>query len=191
MGLGGVSGRGAGLAALMAGAMALAGCQSDNAADALDIAPPAAGQPEVRQSDLRAFCPQVVLQEGTSRFDTYERGAKDDPSRLVYQASIGDVTRSCTHDGGVTTVTVAVAGRIVPGPKGKVGTINLPIRIVMLSNGAVDPANTATHQHPVQIADTVGATQFVFTKTGFSFPSGPGNIQLIAGYDEGPPPRRR
>jgi hypothetical protein len=189
MGFGGFGGRSFGFSALAVGAAVLAGCQSDNAADALNVAPPAAG--EVRQSDLRAFCPPLILQEGTSRFSSYERGAKDDPARLVYQASIGDVTRSCSHNGGVTTVTVAVAGRIVPGPKGKTGTVNLPIRIVMLANGAVDAANTATFQHPVQVGDTVGATQFIFTRTGYSFPSGVADIQLIAGYDEGPPPRRR
>lgn len=184
----GVSPRAGAVWALLGGALALAGCQSDNAADALDLSP-RAGQ--VNQSELRAFCPPITLHEGTSRYGVYERGARDDPARLQYQASISDVTRTCSYSGGLTTVTVAVAGRIVPGPRGQVGTVQLPIRVVLLQGGQVDPNHTSTQQYAVQVTDTVGATQFIYNRSSITFPTGSTNVQLLAGYDEGPPPRRR
>lgn len=188
MGVGRVRRRVLSFSVLALGAAVLAGCQSDNAADALDLAPPPSGG-DVRVSDLRAYCPPVQLREGTAYFNNYERGGKDDAGRLVYQASIADVTRSCTHANGMTTVNVAVAGRIVPGPKGKAGSLTMPIRVAMLKDGQL--AYSQLHQHQVQVGDTIGATQFVFTDSGVSFPTGPQSIVIYAGYDEGPPPRSR
>lgn len=187
MGFGGSSRQAARVAVLVAGVAMLAGCQSDNAADALDLASPPAEQ--VRASELRAFCPSVTLREGTAYFNTYERGGQDDPNRVVYQASIADVTRNCTHGGGQTNVNVAVAGRVVPGPKGRAGSVTMPIRVVMMQDGQV--TYSKLHQHTVQLGDTIGATQFIFTDPGITIPSGPSNVVIFAGYDEGPPPRRR
>ena len=169
---------------------AIAGCQSDNPDDALNLAagqPSSAQEAPVRESELRAYCPQVSLREGTASFNTYERGGKDDASRIVYQASIGDVTRNCSYSGGTTTVNLAVAGRVVPGPKGKVGSATMPIRVVMLRDGQV--AYSQLFQHSVSIPDTIGATQFVFTNNSITVPSEARNVVIYAGYDEGPPAR--
>ncbi len=185
---GGISGRSGAVGALLVALAVLAGCQSDNAADALDLAPRNAGEPPVRASELRAFCPPVQLREGTASYATYERGGQDNPARLVHQASISDVTRSCTYSGNTTTVNVAVAGRIVPGPKGKAGSIAMPIRVVALLGGEV--AYSKLHQHVVPVGDTIGATQFIFSDSGITVPSDTANVVIYAGYDEGPPRRR-
>ncbi len=56
-------------------------------------------------------------------FNTYAKGGEDDPAKLIYQASISDVTRSCSRATGMLTMNVAVAGRVVPGPAGASGTV--------------------------------------------------------------------
>lgn len=173
--------------AVLAGLAFSAGCQSNDTAGALEPKGDGTAAPQVKESELRAFCPPVMLREGTAYFSTYERGAKDkDPAKLEYQASIGDVTRSCTYPDGLLNMDVAVAGRIVPGPKGKAGTITMPIRVVVVQDGQV--VYSQLHKHPVAVTDTVGATQFVFNDAGISIPR-PSNraVVVYAGYDEGPP----
>ena len=124
---------------LLSATAIVSGCQSDKATGGLDMqggnlqqqGAQTAGPAEdvVRESELRAFCPPVSLREGTAYFTTYEKGGQDQPGSVIYQASITDVTRKCTYGTGSFGMTVAVAGRVVPGPKGNTGTITMPIRI--------------------------------------------------------------
>ncbi len=179
-----------GVSIAVAALTALAGCQSGDTLGALDVSAnqPPSEQPKeepVRLSELRAVCPSVQLREGTAYFSTYQRNQSDDPSKLIYQASISDVTRTCKHDGGSITMDIAVAGRIVPGPLGKTGTITMPIRVVVV--GADGPIYSQLHKFPVQVADTIGATQFVFNDSNVVIPEDQANaVSIFAGYDEGP-----
>lgn len=143
-------------------------------------------EPEkVKESELRAYCPQVALREGTSFFNTYQRGGEDDPAKLVYQASIADVTRSCTYGEGMLTMNIAVAGKVVPGPVGAAGAITMPIRIAVTRGDEL--LYSKLHQFPVAVGNTAGATQFVFNDPNVTFAAPTErNIQVFAGYDEGP-----
>lgn len=173
-------------AAIAATMLAAAGCQSGDGSSALESASGGAPQQErVLESELRAFCPPVQLRQGTSFFNTYERGGDQDQARVIYQASIADVSRSCTYNNNVLGMTVAVAGRIVPGPKGRAGTITMPIRIVVVQDGQVIKSELI--RHPVTITDTIGATQFVLSDTSIALPLPVTRRTLVfAGYDEGP-----
>jgi len=165
--------------ALLGAMLVLAGCQSGN--NALE----GAGRDTVRESELRAYCPSVQLREGTAYFSTYQGKAKDDPSKLVYQASISEVTRACTYGEGTVTMNVAVAGRIVPGPAGKAGTITMPIRIAVVQGS--DVLYSKLHRYPVSVTDTAGATQFFFNDPAVTIPTpSQRNLVIFAGYDEGP-----
>ncbi len=170
--------------ALAATGLALAACQSGNPLSGLGGGQPAQ-QEQIYVEDLRAFCPQVVLREGTASFRTYERGGDGDASRVIYQASASDVTRSCSYQGSQVTMNVALAGRIVPGQRGSAGSITLPIRIAVLRGEEV--LYSQLHQYPVQVADVAGATQFVFSDSAVTFelPQDRG-VRVFAGFDEGP-----
>ncbi|MDN2566829.1 hypothetical protein N1F89_11390 [Aquibium sp. A9E412] len=171
----------------------MAGCQSGDRLGALDLGlggqaePPAneAAEGQVRQSELRAYCPPIALRSGTAYFNAYERNAEDDPEKVVYQAAISDVTRSCSYGADSITMTVAVAGRVVPGPVGKAGTITMPIRVAVLRGEEV--VYSELHRYQVAVGDTSGATQFVFNDPNVVIP-GPidTSIRVFAGYDEGP-----
>lgn len=160
--------------------LALAGCQSSGGTDM------AAAPEPVRESELRAFCPQVQLRQGTAFYSSYQRGGQDDPQRLVHQASISNVTRACSYasDGSIT-MNVGVAGRVVPGPQGSAGQSTLPIRIAVVQGTTV--LYSQLHQYPVNVQDTAGATQFVFNDPAVTIPRPEGtNIVVFAGFDEGP-----
>lgn len=177
-------GRVAGNAGIVGLALIIAGCQSGQGG--LNPGGGQAVQPQVQEAELTAYCPSVVLREGTAAFATYERNATDDPSRLIHQASVTDVSRSCSYsEAGTLRMNVGVAGRVVPGPAGRAGSVRLPIRVAVQQAGQV--VYSQLHTYEVQIADTAGATQFVFTDTNIAFPTPTGaNVQVFAGFDEGP-----
>lgn len=169
-------------------ALVLAGCQSNSTANVSDLA--SAGQAEVAREDytleeLGAYCPEVGLREGTSTYRSYQRGGEGDASKLTYLASIADVTRRCSYEGGNIRMNVAVAGRVVPGPVGTSGTVTMPIRVAAIQGDQV--IYSELHQFEVAVADTAGATQFVFNDRNISFPMpSTRNVRIFAGYDEGP-----
>jgi hypothetical protein len=168
---------------LMTGLLLIvAGCQSDNPTrDVPDQVKP----PVVRESELRAYCPAVSLREGTSYFSTYQKGGDGDPSKVIYQASLGEATRACTYEGGNVTIKVAAAGKIVPGPVGKAGSITMPIRVAVVRGGEV--LYSQLHQQQVSVADTAAATQFLFSDPAITIPMPPQrDVSIFVGFDEGP-----
>jgi hypothetical protein len=132
----------------------------------------------------------VTLREGTAFFSTYEAKKKkddqeQDPTKLTYQSSITAVTRKCSYAPGTTTLDVAVAGRVVPGPAAKEGTVTMPIRVVVMRGTDVLYSNLAKYQ--VTVNKAAGATQFIYNDPNVTFPTPePGTVQVFAGYDEGP-----
>ncbi len=160
----------------------LAGCNKTQTGGAIDAGGSAAAPtPAV----IQAACPQVILRDGTSVFTSYAKGAKNDPTKVVYQASLADTTRQCVQSEGALTMTVVVQGRVVSGPAGGPGKVTMPIRVA-----ATDEDKTLYSeltQHPVEIPST-GSGQFVFTKANVTLPAGAGsNVTVYVGFDEGPP----
>jgi hypothetical protein len=141
--------------------------------------------------ELRAYCPKVDLREGTAFYRTYEKGGKEteDANLVIYQAALAETSRDCKYANGTMTMTVAVAGRVVPGPKGKAGTITMPIRVAVTRGDEVLYSKLSTQE--VTIGEA-GATQFVFKDTEVSFPQPTSrNITVFVGYDEGPPVKKK
>lgn len=168
--------------------LAVAGCQSGDGVAGLDLGGDkrAEDSGKIKMSQLAAYCPKVMLREGTAYFNTYAGKGEEDASKLIYQASITDVTRTCSVAGGMTTVDVAVAGKIVPGPLGKPGTITMPIRVAAIAGDQV--VYSQLHKFPVTVGED--ATQFVFHDSAVTFPTpSERNMAIFAGYDEGPPAR--
>ncbi|MGN6464034.1 MAG: hypothetical protein ACTHLP_00960 [Rhizobiaceae bacterium] len=184
--------------------LAASGCQSGGGLSKLNPGVKEAPPPpstKISTADLTAYCPEVTLREGTAFYSEYAKGAKkpkkdeDDPlasaaatdnsANLIYQASINDVTRSCNYQGGMLTMTVAVAGKVVPGPMAKTGTINLPIRIAVLRDG--EPIYSNLAKYPAQLTDTSEAAQFLYSNPNVTFDApAKRNIQVFAGFDSGP-----
>ena len=126
----------------------------------------------------------MTLREGTASFTNYAKGGDGDPTKLVYQASISDVTRSCTRANGTMTIKVAVAGRVVPGPLATAGPVTMPIRVAVTQGDEV--LYSQLHKYQVNV-DANSATQFVFTDPNVNIPIPPdGQGRVFAGYDDGP-----
>lgn len=101
--------------------------------------PVAAGAPanpddiDVRRYLGPDYCPDLRVREGTEMLRRFERGKQDEPASLIWQASIGDTARECLYDlEGNLTLRIGVSGRVLAGPKGGPGVVNLPLRIAVV-----------------------------------------------------------
>ncbi|MFD2056885.1 hypothetical protein ACFSQT_28540 [Mesorhizobium calcicola] len=173
-------------------------------------APPPPQDPKVLASQLQAYCPSVTVRDGTAFFNTYANVPKpksrkkadaaedaqaaadatvtppDDSDKIIYQASVSDVTRDCSRANGQLSMKVAVAGKIVPGPKFSPGTITMPIRVAVMHGPEV--LYSQLHQYQVQVTDPSVATQFVFSDPNVVVPEPAAkDYQVYAGYDETAP----
>lgn len=147
----------------------LAGCNSSNPSDSLAVNPPAA---EAVAPVVQANCPGITILDSSAVHRVYAGGAKDDPTKLVYQASLSDTTRSCSMSDATLTVNVLAQGRLVPGPLSKPGRVNLPIRVTVKDgNGEIFSQVT---NFPVDVPAGSAGTQFIFNNPNVAIPNGPG-----------------
>ncbi|MHA6685081.1 hypothetical protein [Mesorhizobium sp. A556] len=182
--------------------LAVAGCQSSDKG-VLGVGGDQQAKVEdtrVKASDLLAYCPAITLRAGTAYYNTYAKGGKkkadaadaeqDASADIVYQAAITEVTRDCSRNAGQMTLNIAVAGKVVPGPKGAPGTITMPIRVVVVHGS--DVLYSQLHQYKLQVSDMSAATQFVFNDPNVVVPEPTAkDYQVFAGYDEGPSAKKK
>lgn len=169
-------------------ALSLSGCQSGDTLGALKIggggqSQQQGGQETISAGELLAYCPSVTPAGEGAVFNSYQRGGDGDASKLIYRAAITDTTRSCTYGGGMTTIALGIAGRVIPGPVGRPGAVRLPIRIQVYQD--TTEIHSRRIEHDVNIADTAGATQFMLVDRDFSMPNPTSrNVRVIVGFDE-------
>lgn len=170
---------GAAAFAILAAAM-VAGCQQGATTSTQTSLEPG----QIRESELRAYCPRPTLREETVYMRQYERGGDGDPNRLVFQAVISDTTRACQYNQGSGVINVVAAGRLVPGPKGRPGTYTLPIRVIAMRGDQVLYSQVIRHQ--VNVSDVAGATQFFLSDPNVVIPGGiDRSVQVSIGFEGG------
>jgi hypothetical protein len=181
------------VAAALAALMGLAGCTaagtnySHGQRPPTTLAPPGAGKVEgVSAPVVTGICPQVSLREGTAFLRKYAGNAKDDPSKLIVQASLAETTRQCTtNETGALTITVMAQGRLVAGPMGKAGSYSLPIRVAVIQGDQTLYTNLVKINAELPAGQP--SAQFLFSKADVTVPAGvSGTARIFLGFDEGP-----
>ncbi|MCF3640139.1 hypothetical protein LXM94_09175 [Rhizobium sp. TRM95111] len=169
----------------------IAGCSQTDKATDVGVTPENTTQQQASTGDqlpavIQGACPQVYLRDGTAVHRAYAKGKKSgDPEGVTYQATLVDTTRQCIQTASEIKITVMAQGRLVEGPAGSSGTINLPIRVAV-SDGTTTLFSELT-QLPVTIPADSGTTQFVFTNANVTIPGGAGGFtKIYLGFDEGP-----
>lgn len=134
---------------------------------------------------VQGSCPQVSLRDGTAFYRTYPKGVKDDPTKVVYQASLADTTRACSRDANNLYITIMVQGRLTAGPLGKAGDITMPIRVAVVDGDKVLYSELV--KYPSRLDNPAQSAQFVFTKENIPVPGSPSSLaRVYVGFDEGP-----
>ena len=134
-------------------------------------------------------CPGVDIRTGASTLEVAAKSDQPTAGDLRYQVSFGQTARECAVQSGTLSIKVGVQGRIILGPKGSAGQIDIPLRYAVVREGP-EPKTVVTKFKRLAVSLAPGQThvQFVDVEEGLSFPL-PSRSELEAyviyvGFDE-------
>src|SRR5882672_1122255 len=83
-------------------------------------------------------CPNVQVRTGASTLLIGNKPGEEAPAALDvrYQGSILRTARECHVNAGIMTMKIGIEGRIITGPAGGPGTVDVPLRIAVVHEGA-------------------------------------------------------
>ncbi|QGG89663.1 hypothetical protein GH983_03885 [Agrobacterium sp. MA01] len=165
--------------------MVLSGCNAGGLGSGLGLSPSEPGNAAAaatQQAFVQGFCPQISLRDGTAAYRTYARGKDGDAEQVIFQASLADTTRSCARTETSLTINALVQGRLVAGPQGKAGTINLPVRVTVVDGG--QEVFNEVEQYAVTLADVNQPTQFIYSKVATVPGDISGTARVFIGFEQ-------
>lgn len=123
-------------------------------------------------------CPPVDIRPGASTFSINSASKDPSQSQLRYQGNFSQTARSCSRSGSTLTIKLGVQGRIVLGPGGGPGQVDVPLRFALVEEG-VQPKTiwTKFYKVPVVIADGQPSVSFTHIEDDLSVPM-PSKISL-------------
>src|SRR5947209_17896574 len=117
-------------------------------------------------------CPGVTVRQGASTLSITQPGADPGPMTTRYQVSIAQTARECAPLGGVMTMKVGVEGRVLLGPAGGPGQIDVPLRMAVVQEGP-NPKSIVSKFYKLAVAIPPGQTSmpFVHVEQDLTFPT--------------------
>ena len=174
--------RGAGKLALLAVALALGGCGStdilksspldlfSSSSKATNDAAPADPN-KVSTDDVE--CPGVEVRTGAATLMIGSKPGAGEPAAMDvrYQGSILRTARECHINAGIMTMKVGIEGRVITGPAGGPGTVDVPLRIAVVHEG-INPKTIASKfgRESVVVNEAVDRVTFTHVESDISFP---------------------
>ncbi len=116
-------------------------------------------------------CPYIEIREGASTL-TIGGGGDNAAMSLKYQGSFVRAARQCAVVAGQMVMKVGVEGRIILGPAGGPGQIDVPLRIAVVdeSPAGTKPIVTKLIHIPVTVQSMTDNPTFSHVEEGLSFP---------------------
>lgn len=134
-------------------------------------------------------CPVIDVRQGASTYTVYAAGEQNSTT-VRYQGTIGETARECGFLGPNVSMKVGIQGRVLIGPAGSPGRVDVPIRIAIVKEGP-SPVTVWTKAYRVPVDVTGVHTVFEHIEAGIEFPRPPGgdieNYVVYAGYDPAVP----
>lgn len=134
------------------------------------------GAPAGAAANTEYECPPVQVRTGAAVLsignDT-KATAEGEPGalNLRYQGTIIRFARECHVAAGVMTMKVGVEGRVITGPAGGPGKVDVPLRMAVVQEGvAPKPVASKFVSIPVEITGAVDRATFTHVEEGLSFP---------------------
>ena len=168
------------MAALIGLGVALAGCGSTFSTSALDVfssSPKATTSGNVAGVDnatpTEIDCPTIEVRTGAATLLIGSKPGQGEPSALDvrYQGSIIRTARECHVNGGVMTMKVGIEGRIITGPAGGPGVVDVPLRLAVVREGVTPKAIVSKLARlQVTIAGAIDRATFTHVDPDISFP---------------------
>lgn len=132
-------------------------------------APPASGNNPGAAQEVD--CPNVAVRQGAATLAITQPGADAGPMTTRYQASLGQMARECAALGGMMTMKVGVEGRVLVGPVGGPGQVDIPLRMAVVQEGPA-PKTVVSKFYKLAVAIPPGQSgvPFVHVEQDLSFP---------------------
>jgi hypothetical protein len=193
-----------GAAALLVSAALLSGCSLASSVSSSDDSPsftsrftslfsgatPGVTQPHSPTPTApEVECPGVDIRTGASTMNVAAKTADATAGDLRYQFSFGQTARECAVQGANLSIKVGVQGRVILGPMGGSGQVDVPVRYAVVREGP-QPKTVTTKFKRISVIVPPAQThvQFVDIEEGLTFPL-PSRSELDAyvvyvGFDE-------
>jgi hypothetical protein len=151
-------------------------------------------------------CPLINIRQGASTLtigptgnaNSDDTGQSNDNGAMAvkYQGTFARAARECALVGGQLVMKVGVEGRIIVGPAGGPGEVDVPLRIAVVeeTTKGTRPVVTKFIRIPVSVASPTDNPTFTHVEEGLSFPMPKDldNYVVYIGFDPQalqPPPR--
>jgi hypothetical protein len=169
-----------GLATALGCTLLLAGCGSTNmfntsALDLFSTSSKATTNDSATggESVTDVECPTVEVRTGAATLMIGSKPGEGEPSALDlrYQGTIVRTARECRVSAGVMTMKVGIEGRVITGPAGGPGTVDIPLRIAVVQEG-INPKTITSRfaRIEVGVASAVDRVPFTHIDPDVSFP---------------------
>ncbi len=116
-------------------------------------------------------CPLIDIRQGASTL-TIGPGGDNAAMSLKYQGVFVRAARECSAVGGNMVMRVGVEGRIIVGPAGGPGNVDVPLRIAVVSETTASSKTIVTKlvHIPVTVTSATENPTFTHIEEGLSFP---------------------
>jgi hypothetical protein len=150
--------------ALLAGCSGgMTGTSTSSLASMFSAGPKPAGDASAAALPADFECPSVVIRQGASTLTISANPAEPTATNLRYQVGFGENARECRLlPGNMVSMRVGVEGRVILGPAGAPGHVDVPLRLAIVHE-AVNSKTILTRLHVVPVTIPPDSTNVVFT----------------------------
>jgi hypothetical protein len=142
------------------------------------------GQQAVAGATPDVECPYIDIREGASTLTVNAggdyAGSENSAMALKYQGTFVRAARQCSVVAGQMTIKVGVEGRVILGPAGGPGQVDVPLRIAVVdeSPAGSKPVVTKLIHIPVMVQSATDNPTFAYVEDGLIFPLPPSSTAL-------------
>ena len=128
-------------------------------------------------------CPEIRIRSGAATLMIGSKpGVEPSALELRYQGSIIRTARECHVNAGIMTMKVGIEGRVITGPAGGPGTVDVPLRIAVVQEGVTPKAVASKFgRETVTIGGSNDRVIFTHIESDIAFPL-PRPLGLIDAY---------
>ncbi len=140
-------------------------------------------------ADIAGGCPRFSVWSRDGQVTIYEQGRTGDGLGVLHRGEITKTARECRQDGNRITIKYGFSGKVLLGPKGKTGNVQLPLTVFVTDAKRERVAQEAVRiEVPIALDKPIGYFSAVREVT-FAVPEGarPGEFEVYVGFDRNIP----
>jgi hypothetical protein len=143
----------------------------------------------VATSESAPGCPRFTIVNSDSSVSVFEPGRVGDSLGVAHRGEITKTARECTIEGNRVTVRYGFSGRVLLGPRGKSGNVQLPLTVYVADGKKERVVNERLKiDVPVALDKPIGYFSTV-RQVSFQVPEGSraGEFEIFVGFDRSIP----